>query len=146
MGKKTAGRRLCLDYGKKRIGIAISDPTATIAQPHSVMERETEELDIEKIHDLIVTHDIKKVIMGLPLELSGEAGQSAKDVYQFIEKLKVALTGVEVETWDERLSTVFAEKEMIRDNVRRKKRKKVIDQLAATIILQSYLDAESRDG
>ncbi len=146
MGKKTAGRRLCLDYGKKRIGIAISDPTATIAQPHSVMERETEELDIEKIHDLIVTHDIKKVIMGLPLELSGEAGQSAIDVYQFIEKLKVALTGVEVETWDERLSTVFAEKEMIRDNVRRKKRKKVIDQLAATIILQSYLDAESRDG
>lgn len=146
MVKETAGRRLCLDFGKKRIGIAISDPTATIAQPHSVMERETEELDIKKINNLIVTYDIKKVIMGLPLELSGEAGQSAMDVYQFIEKLKVALTGVAVETWDERLSTVFAEKEMIRDNVRRKKRKKVIDQLAATIILQSYLDAESRDG
>ncbi|NIO16804.1 MAG: Holliday junction resolvase RuvX [Deltaproteobacteria bacterium] len=146
MGKKTAGRRLCLDYGKKKIGIAISDPTATIAQPHSVMERETEELDIEKIHDLVATYGIKKVIMGLPLELSGEAGQSAMDVFQFIEKLKVALEGVEIETWDERLSTVFAEKEMIRDNVRRKKRKKVIDQLAATIILQSFLDAESRDG
>ncbi len=135
-----------MDYGKKKIGIAISDPTATIAQPHSVMERETEELDIEKIHDLVATYGIKKVIMGLPLELSGEAGQSAMDVFQFIEKLKVALEGVEIETWDERLSTVFAEKEMIRDNVRRKKRKKVIDQLAATIILQSFLDAESRDG
>lgn len=146
MGKRITGRRLCIDYGKKKLGIAISDPTGTIAQPLSVIERKTDELDIGKIHDLIEMYDIKKIVMGLPLKLSGEVGQSAMEVFQFIEKLKSVLHSVEIETWDERLSTVFAEREMIRDNVRRKKRKKVIDQLAATIILQSYLDAESRDG
>lgn len=145
MIKKARGRRLCIDYGSKRIGIAVSDPTGTIAQPLTVIERNSDDVDLAKIKDLVEKYEIKKVVMGLPLMLSGKKGQSAEDVHRFIEKLEAILKNIEIKTWDERLSTAFAEKEMIRNNVRRNKRKKVIDQLAATIILQSYLDAESGD-
>lgn len=146
MGKKTQGRRLCIDYGKKKLGIAISDPTGTIAQPLSVISRKDDDIDIRTIHRMVDNYDVKKIIMGLPVTLSGKIGNSAMEVYHFIEKLETIVKDVEIETWDERLSTVFAEKEMIRDGVRRKRRRKVIDQIAATVILQSYLDAESRDG
>jgi putative Holliday junction resolvase len=145
MVEQRKGRRLCIDFGKKKLGIAISDPTGTIAQPLSVIERKNDDLDIEKIRQIIDMYDVKKIVVGLPLTLSGQVGQSALEVHRFSEKLGTALTEVDIDTWDERLSTVFAEREMIRDNVRRKRRKEVIDQLAATIILQSYLDAESRD-
>lgn len=145
MVEKRKGRRLCIDFGKKKLGIAISDPTGTIAQPLSVIERKNDDLDIEKIRQIIDMYDVKKIVVGLPLKLSGQVGQSALEVHHFSEKLGSALTEVDIDTWDERMSTVFAEREMIRDNVRRKRRKEVIDQLAATIILQSYLDDESRD-
>ncbi len=143
--KETMKRKLCLDYGSKRIGIALSDPTCTIAYPLDVMERSNVDNDIRKIIDLILHHDVSTIIVGLPVRLSGEVGTSASEVLEFVNLLKDSLEDVEIVTWDERLTTAFAEKELLRDNVRRKKRKKVIDKVAATVILQSYLDSEQWD-
>ncbi len=139
-------RKLCLDYGSKRIGIALSDPTCTIASPLEVMERSSVDHDIRKIAELTHLHDVSTIILGFPIDLSGRIGRSASEVLEFVDLLKDSLTNVEVITWDERLTTAFVEKELIRDKVRRKKRKKVIDKLAATVILQSYLDSERWDG
>lgn len=146
MYRDTKGRTLCIDYGSKRIGVAVSDPSGIIAQPLEVIENTSEESLIERIKGISQNYAVVKIIIGLPLSLSGEIGSSARKVIDFGNRLQEKIEFAEIETWDERLSTAFAEKEMIRDNVRRRKRKKVIDKLAATLILQSYLDFQGNKG
>lgn len=133
------GRILALDHGTKRIGVALSDELGWTAQPLETYERRTLERDITHIQDLVRTHDVAQVLLGLPLRLSGEEGPAVQAVHQFLERLADALP-VPVVTWDERMTTKAAEELLIAADMSRKKRKGVVDRVAAAILLQSYLE------
>lgn len=134
------GRILCLDMGQKHIGVAVSDEMKCIAQGLSTIERDEHFNWIEEILEIIRQKEIEKIVVGYPIKMSGEPGASAKEVEGITARLQES-TGIPVVLWDERLSTIQAEKRLIEVNVKRKKRKKIIDQMAAVIILQAYLDS-----
>lgn len=138
-------RSLGIDYGSKRIGIAISDPLGMIAQGIAVIGKgETFETDIREIKKIIKKYDgIDEIIVGLPKTLKGEIGPSAEKVLTFIEALKKEFK-LNIVAWDERLSTAMTERVMIEAGLSREKRRKVIDQSAAAVILQSYLDRKRK--
>jgi putative Holliday junction resolvase len=137
------GRIMGVDWGQRRIGIALSDESRTIASPHTVLHR-SGSLDRELDHVVTVSgeNDVCLIVFGLPVRLDGSAGPEAKGVLEVIEKLGEK-TQIPVKTWDERLSTTAAERALLEGNVSRKKRRGIIDQVAAALILQSYLDSES---
>lgn len=131
-------RILGIDYGTKQIGLAISDETNTIAMPLKVINAQNN--SIAAIKDIIEANNVKKVVVGIPITLSGQKGKKAIETEQFIEKLKNAID-IEVVEWDERLSTRFSERILNNAKVKgRKNKKRVIDKIAATFILQGYLD------
>lgn len=131
-------RILGIDYGEKRIGVAVSDPLGLTAQPVDAVE------DIEGIKRIVKEYDeVEEVVVGLPKSLSGKLGPQAQKVLEFVEKLKKDLRQ-RIITWDERLTTVEAEKVLISAGLSRQKRKEVVDKSAAAIILQSYLDSKGR--
>jgi putative holliday junction resolvase len=136
------GRILALDHGTKRIGVALSDELGWTAQPLETYERRTLERDIAHIQDLVRTHDVSRVLLGLPLRLNGEEGPAVQAVHQFLERLADALP-VPVVTWDERMTTKAAEELLIAADMSRKKRKGVVDRVAAAILLQSYLEVQA---
>jgi putative Holliday junction resolvase len=136
------GRILALDYGTKRIGVALSDELGWTAQPLETFERRTLERDIAHIHDLVRTHDVRQVLLGLPLRLNGKEGPAVQAVHEFIARLGEVLPAPIV-TWDERMTTKAAEELLIASDVSRKKRKGVVDRVAAAILLQSYLEAQA---
>ncbi len=137
-------RILCLDIGSVRIGIAQSDELQIIASPVEVFKRTNSiNNDAKYIANMAKQNNVQEIVVGLPLKLDGTAGASVDMVNEFIEKLK-KYTELPIITQDERLSTVSASKILIEGNVRREKRKGVIDKIAATIILQNYLDKKSR--
>ncbi|MCC6140609.1 MAG: Holliday junction resolvase RuvX [Nitrospira sp.] len=135
-------RILALDHGTKRIGVALSDELGWTAQPLETYERQTLDLDIAHILDLVTRYEVGKVLLGLPLRLNGEEGLAVQAVHQFLERLAEALP-VPVVTWDERLTTKDAEALLIAADVGWKKRKGMVDRIAAAILLQSYLEAQS---
>lgn len=135
-------RILALDHGTKRIGVALSDELGWTAQPLETIERRTLERDIARIVDLVRTHEVGQVLLGLPLRLNGEEGPAVQAVHQFLERLGDALP-VPIVTWDERMTTKAAEDLLIAADVSRKKRKGVVDRVAAAILLQSYLEAHA---
>lgn len=135
-------RILALDHGTKRIGVALSDELGWTARPLETYERRTLDLDIAHILDLVKTHEVGTVLLGLPLRLNGDEGLAVQAVHQFLERLAEALP-VPVVTWDERLTTKDAESLLISADVGWKKRKGLVDQIAAAILLQSYLEAQS---
>jgi putative Holliday junction resolvase len=134
-------RILGLDVGTKRIGVALSDPLGITAQPLMTIERESRKKDLEAIEALLTQYDIKKVVVGMPLNMNGTMGPSgemAKMVgYKIKNKFKIELIYV-----DERLSTVSAERVLIEGDIRREERKNIIDKVAASYILQTYLDSK----
>ena len=132
-------RYLGIDFGSKRIGLAISDELGIIAGKYGTIERKGVKTDMGKIAAIVQEENVRKIIVGFPRNMDGSLGGSARKVEDFIKVLQPHLN-IPVETWDERLSTVSAQKVLIKGDVRRKKRKKVVDQLAAVIILQNYLD------
>lgn len=132
-------RILCIDLGDKRIGTAISDEFGLTAQPHEVFERKNVSFDFSIILDIIDSFQIGEIIVGLPFNMNGSIGPQAQKVLVFIDKLKHKVQ-VPINHWDERLSSCAAEKTLIEANVKRKKRKKIIDKMAAQYILQGYLD------
>lgn len=134
-------RIMGLDYGERRIGIAISDPLGWTAQPHSTLVRSNEQADMNYLKDLCVKYQIERIVIGLPLNMNGSLGPKALEVQAFGDHLAAELK-IPVEYSDERLSTVSAEKALLQADVSRRKRKKVIDKLAAVTILQSYLDKQ----
>lgn len=134
------GRILCLDMGQKNIGVALSDELKFIAQGLPTIERDAHYRWIEKIKEVVHQRKVEEIVVGYPIKMSGDIGTSAKEVEEITEKLK-ELMGIPVILWDERLSTVQAERILLDVNVKRKKRKKVIDQMAAVIVLQAYLDS-----
>ena len=137
-----ATRILALDYGTKRIGVALSDELGWTAQPLETFERRTLDRDLAHIQELVQAHDVKQVLVGLPFRLNGEEGPAAKAVQGFVDCLGKALA-VPVVTWDERLTTREAEDLLIAADVSRKKRKGVVDRVAAAILLQGYLEAHT---
>lgn len=133
-------RKLGLDVGAKKIGLAVSDSSNQIAQPLTVLERENDLAEINKILAIIEENSVDEVVIGIPVSMSGEEGLQAETVRAYISKLKENCS-LPVREWDERLTTALVEKVLISGHVSRKKRKKVIDKLAACVILQSYLDS-----
>ena len=134
-------RVLALDVGSKRIGVAVSDPTGFLARSLTVIERRGLRSDIEMIAKLLRQEGAERVVVGLPLSLSGDVGPQALAVLEFKEALDKALD-VSVETWDERFSTVGAQEALRAQGVRARKQRGRIDAAAAAVILQGYLDAQ----
>ncbi|KRQ86872.1 putative Holliday junction resolvase [Caloramator mitchellensis] len=132
-------RILGLDIGEKRIGIALSDPLGWTAQSLKTLERRGIKSDLMEIIKIINEHNIEKIVVGLPKNMNGSLGPASEKVMRFCEKLKEK-TDKEIVFEDERLTTMQAERILIDADMSRKKRKGVIDSVAATFILQSYLD------
>ncbi|MGH7209628.1 MAG: Holliday junction resolvase RuvX [Nitrospiraceae bacterium] len=138
-------RILALDPGSKRIGVALSDELGWTAQPLETYERRSVAEDVTHIQQLVQQHDVRRVVMGLPVRMDGRAGPEAESARLFLESLERALD-VPVIAWDERLTSKAAEKLLIDADVSRKKRKGAVDRIAAAILLQSYLQSLSSGG
>lgn len=134
-------RVIALDLGQKRIGVAISDETETISSSLTTIPGDNTNRAIKGIKEIIDSRDVLKVIIGLPLNMNGSEGPKAKEALEFADKLRKKLL-IDVVTFDERLTTKQGEDMLIQADVSRKKRKSVIDKIAAQIILQTYLDSE----
>ncbi|TFG60749.1 MAG: Holliday junction resolvase RuvX [Deltaproteobacteria bacterium] len=134
---------LGLDFGSHRIGAAVSDPLGITAQPLSAIRRQGDRRDLEAIGTILREYSVDTVLMGLPLHMGGEEGTQAKRARLFAEKIRERLE-VPVEMWDERMTTVQAERHLIASGVRRKKRKEIRDSLSAVFLLQSALDYRNR--
>ena len=133
---------MALDVGDVRIGIAVSDPMGIIANPLETFTRRGDiNRDAQYIVELAKTKEVSLFISGLPLGLNGQENDQTRKTREFIEAIK-NFTDIEVKYLDERFTTLSAERVLIQGNVRRENRKKVIDKVAATIILQNYLDSK----
>ena len=136
-------RIMGLDYGSKTVGVAISDPLHITAQGIETITRKSENKlrkTCARIESLIEEYEVERIVVGFPKLLNNDIGERAKKAMEFGEMLKKR-TGLEVVMWDERLTTVEAERTLIENNVRRENRKKFIDKSAAVFILQGYLDS-----
>lgn len=137
-------RILGLDVGSKTIGVAISDELGLAAHPVEVIARQGEASDVARVAALTTSREAHAIVVGLPLELSGEAGRRARRVRLFIDALRKRLPEIEVHEWDERFSTAAVERVLIAADMSRKRRKEVVDKQAAAYILQGWLDAHRR--
>lgn len=137
-------RILGLDIGDKRIGIALSDELALTAQALEVVERKKGK-ELERLRSLVEHYEVGTVVVGLPRNMNGSLGPQGRKVLAFAAELRRELPA-SVVLWDERLTTVEAAKYLIRADTSRSRRKKVIDKVAAALILQSYLDAHQKGG
>ncbi|MFC1668008.1 Holliday junction resolvase RuvX [Chlamydiota bacterium] len=134
---------LGLDYGEKRIGVAISDENGSIAFPLLVLQRKNPEDDVRIIQELVQEKNIERIVVGMPINMNGTRGQKAHEVEIFCEflKEKIAISVIE---WDERLSTMQAERVLREAAVSGVKKRAIRDKLASQLILQSYLDARKQ--
>ncbi len=131
-------RVLAIDWGEKRIGISVSDPSGILVTPLPYIENRGKKVSIERIKEIIQEYKIEKIVMGIPKDIKGEVGKKAKD-YKNIGKEIERLTGISVDFFDERYSTRLAER-ILRDHPKRKsKRKELKDSISASIILEGYL-------
>ena len=138
-------RIIGLDYGTKTVGVAMSDPLGITAQAVETIERKQENKlrqTLARIETLAKENNVEKFVLGLPKHMNNDIGERAEKAMEFGEMLK-RRTGLEVVMWDERLSTVSAERTLIESGVRRENRKQYVDQIAAVFILQGYLDSIS---
>lgn len=141
--KKTGnGRILALDLGKKRIGLALSDPLGITAQGLPTLERTNIREDLSTLAQLIDLYDITLILMGNPLHMSGKEGRQVEYTREFAERLQKK-TGLEVRFWDERLTTMEAQRVLRESGISIEKRARAVDRLAAVILLESYLDSLS---
>lgn len=135
-------RVMGLDLGDRTIGVAVSDPFGWTAQGIDTIKRTDLEEDLRKISELISRYEIEKIVIGFPKNMNGTIGPRGEKALEFASLLKEK-TLLDVVLWDERLTTVAAQKMLIEADVSRRKRKRVIDKLAATYILQGYLDSRN---
>jgi putative Holliday junction resolvase len=138
-----SGRVLGVDLGSVRIGLALSDPTRTVASPHSVLPRaRTRTDDHRTIVDLARANAVTKIVVGLPLSLSGGRGPAARATEREIDELRVAAApGIDVVAHDERLTTIEAERSLDEAGLRRADRTAVVDKVAAAVMLQAWLES-----
>jgi putative holliday junction resolvase len=132
-------RILALDHGTVRIGVAVSDELRMIAQPLEFIPAEPFEAFLARLQQILQEKEVERVLVGLPRNMDGSFGPAAQKVQQFIERLK-PLLAVPMQTLDERLTTVQANRLLLEAGVRRAQRRQKVDQMAAAIMLQSYLD------
>ena len=133
-------RVLALDLGSKRVGVAVSDRSGTIASPLTVLQRSGRpSLDHERIKALVEEEEAVLLVVGLPLSMDGSVGKAAQAALREVQAL-ATVVGVPVETFDERLTTVTADRMLMEFGMRAEGRRKIIDKVAAAIILQSWLD------
>jgi putative Holliday junction resolvase len=132
-------RIMSMDIGSRTIGVAISDELGMTAQGLKTIKRRSMEEDLKEISIIIAQFKIDRIVVGLPKNMDGTIGKQAESVLQWIKAAQEKIN-IPVETWDERLSTVEASKILLEADLSRKKRKGVIDKLAAVIILQGYLN------
>lgn len=135
-------RVLGIDPGSQRVGLSLSDESGQVAQPLRTLQRTGKEALIKDLCAVIAETGAETVVLGLPLQLSGEEGHAARRARALGAALREA-AGVEVVLWDERLTSVVAERSLTEAGVRGARRRAVVDQAAATLLLQSYLDAQS---
>lgn len=136
-------RIMGLDYGTKTVGVAISDALGLTAQGIETIERKEENKlrrTCARIEELIREYEVEKIVLGFPKHMNNDVGERAEKSLEFKAMLE-RRTGLEVVMWDERLTTVAAERTLIESKVRREDRKKYIDKIAAVFILQGYLDS-----
>lgn len=136
-------RVMGLDVGTKTIGVALSDPLGWTAQGLEVIRRRGLDRDLQRLGEIMEEYQVERVVMGLPRNMNGTLGPQADVVRQFIGTFQQRFDAP-VDTWDERLTTVAAEKVLVGADVSRAKRKQVIDKMAAVMILQGYLDRMGR--
>ena len=132
-------RIMSLDVGSRTIGIACSDALLMTAQGIETIRRTSLEKDFNRLQELIAEYEVHELVVGMPTNMNGTKGERAEKTEEFVEKMKEVID-LPVSYWDERLSTVMAERQLIAADVSRKKRKSVIDKMAAVVILQGYLD------
>ena len=132
-------RIMSLDVGSRTIGIACSDALLMTAQGIETIRRTSLEKDFNRLQELIAEYEVHELVVGMPKNMNGTKGERAEKTEEFVEKMKEVID-LPVSYWDERLSTVMAERQLIAADVSRKKRKSVIDKMAAVGILQGYLD------
>ena len=138
-------RILGLDYGSKTVGVAVSDPLGLTAQKVETRWRKQENKlrrTLARIEELIAEYEVEKIVLGFPKNMNNTVGERAEKALEFGEMLKKR-TGLEVIMWDERLTTVEADRTLIEAGVRRENRKQYLDGIAAVFILQGYLDSLS---
>ena len=138
-------RILAIDPGTVRLGLALSDPSGTIAQPLSVLARRSEPEDLKALTELVVRHEVGMIVIGLPRLMDGRLDAAAQQAQAFGTQVARA-TGRPVAYWDERLTSVAAERYLIEQGKRRNKRRQEIDRMAATLLLQGYLDYRAGRG
>ncbi len=135
-------RIMGLDFGSKTVGVAISDPLLITAQGIEIIRRKEENKlrqTLARIEELIVEYEVEEIVLGMPKNMNATEGIRVELTNEFKEKLE-RRTGLPVAVWDERLTTVAADKAMMEAGIRREKRKDYVDMIAATLILQGYLD------
>ena len=133
-------RILAIDHGSRRMGIAISDELKTLAQPVEFIPAEPFADFLARLKQLLREKEVELIVVGMPRNMDGSYGPAALKVQEFVAALKSAIT-VPIKTWDERLTSVQANRFLIEGGVRRDKRKEKVDKTAAAILLQSYLDS-----
>ena len=139
-------RIMGLDFGSKTVGVAISDPLFITAQGIEIIRRKDEHKlrqTLARIEELIQEYEVEEIVLGLPKNMNDTAGPRAVITMEFKEKLE-RRTGLMVHTWDERLTTVAADKAMMEAGIRRENRKEYVDKIAAVFILQGFLDYRKR--
>ena len=136
-------RLLCLDLGRKTIGVAVSDPRRVVATPLETIRRRRLAEDLERLAELVKRHGVGGIVIGLPVPLSGGEGPRTQSVRQFARDLAAAID-LPIAFWDERLSTAAVTREMIAADLSRKRRAQIVDRVAAAYILQGFLDFLAR--
>lgn len=134
-------RIMGLDYGDRRIGVAVSDVFGWTAQGLEVIERRRDGAELDRIALLVKENEVGEIVVGLPKNMNGTIGPRGEICMEFASTLRESLS-LPVHLWDERLSTVSAERALLEADVSRKKRKQVVDKMAASLILQNYLDSK----
>jgi putative holliday junction resolvase len=135
------GRILALDLGKKRIGLALSDPLGISAQGLTTLQRTTIREDLATLKSLCEEHDVRLILMGYPLHMSGAESRQSAYTKEFAERL-AAYTDIEIRYWDERLTSVEAGRVLKESGVSIQKRAKAVDRLSAVILLNSFLESQ----
>jgi putative Holliday junction resolvase len=134
-------RILGLDYGSKRIGVAVCDELGMTAQGLATIARKNRQQDLEEIARFIRTYNVEKIVIGYPIRLDGTEGIQCEKISKFASLLESTFS-LPIIKWDETLSTKVAEEILIRANMRRDKRKNIVDRVAASLILQGYLNSQ----
>ncbi|GGG19804.1 Holliday junction resolvase RuvX [Paenibacillus abyssi] len=136
-------RLMGLDYGDRRIGVAVSDALQWTAQGVGVVETRRDGRELDEIADLVRQHEVTEIVVGLPKNMNGTIGPRGEICIAFAQNLREKLN-LPVHLWDERLTTVSAERTLLEADISRKKRKLVVDKMAAALILQNFLDSKTK--